>query len=208
MVVISPDGTFLHDFRSVLGGFTRSHAWMPDGSQIVYAGSATQVLARNHDGGGTDTLLFDAATLGEDAVVITDVSPDGSRVLVSLAVRSIWSIWTIDSTGRGDPRPVVDGTSPSDMALFGYFSPDGTEIVFTRRANNVDAMAIIGADRTGERPVPTGVSPSYARDWGRDNRIYFMGPYPHQIYSISPHGTERIQHTNDGFSNLEPDLSP
>ena len=106
----------------------------------------------------------------------------------------------------GIATEILPGTDRFNYPLLGYFSPDGTQMVFTRRINNVlDAIFVSNHDGTGSSLlVDVGVNESAATDWGEDGRIYYYSGQPADIYSLGSIGT--LQLTSTGYEDSAPDL--
>ena len=215
IMVVNADGSNKLEIEGT--GFLGSPVWSPDGSTIAFRCGLTGLCTKPSDGTGTASNIFDAAGLGKDSLQVTDWSPDGSEILLTLAAPgSISSIWSLNANDFS-VEEIVPPITSSNLGVVGYYSPDGTQIVFTRLPEGGSAgpsspavPTIVNADGTGaERAIDTGVSPSAATDWGSDNRIYFMSNVsPNNVYSIQVDGTDLKQLTFNSFADGSARLSP
>jgi Tol biopolymer transport system component len=88
---------------------------------------------------------------------------------------------------------------------------NGDVIAFTRWFSppRQVALALIGTDGRGLRPVRTGVSPSYEAEWSPNGRwLLFRGGRTDDLYVIRPDGSQRRQLTHGPAHGQAADWSP
>jgi Tol biopolymer transport system component len=146
-------------------------AWSPDGAKIAFSGvrnGGEEILTMDPDGQNEEILTGDGSDAFDEA---PDWSPDGTKVVFQKQSQmggccGPWEIWGVNRDGSGhtnltptdlseDDRPVTQHTGPS-------WSPDGSEITFTRTRPSVEGgqSDIYAMPAPTTLPPPTGESAS------------------------------------------------
>lgn len=132
--------------------------WSPDRTHLLFDffdENGDVHVGRIAPGGGEFVQLTDDAFSGEP-----DYSPDASTIVVSKssvadedAAEFTTTLWVMDADGS-DPHPLLDeGEAGYDWE--GEYSPDGSEVAFTRYgpARDTTAVFIVRADGTDVRQL-------------------------------------------------------
>jgi Tol biopolymer transport system component len=135
--------------RRVVPAFVSSIAISPDGRQAAYGerrGDRVLIQLAELDSANEPKTLFEVAW--PEQVFPPQFRPGGERLgFVRLGAKGSRSVWDVDVAGR-DPRLVLDD------AGFGFVSPDGKAILFTRFAPDHTMWSYVQAlDAAG---LPTG----------------------------------------------------
>lgn|GEM_PF-3450174 len=120
-------------------GIDRHPAWTPDGSTIIYesnGGSSNLNLWKVSATGGTPTQL--TALAGDERM--PEVSPDGTtiaftRMNIDPSATEQATIWTMP-IGGGPPTQISTPNDFNDLDWHSSWTPDGSEIYFSRRLGN------------------------------------------------------------------------
>ena len=216
---IKPDGTERTMLTHSQNADNVNPAWSADGSQVVFErdfARAADIFAVNADGTGVHRVThfrYNGAPF---------FSLDGTTVVFAHEdpITHQTGIWIGNADGTGDPQLVVSDPHPSAVLAFPQFSPDGTQITFTRYGRggrsaiftaNVDGSDIqrltdwdLGAAASSFRPDGTLVAfNSYS-----ESSLGHSG----NICTIRPDGTEltELTHNHDrGTTNaFGPSWSP
>jgi Tol biopolymer transport system component len=133
-------------------------------------------------------------------------SPDASRIVWATYPADSESgtyatLWVMNADGS-DKQPLAEGVH-GDWAVW---SPDGTQLAFSRFGENVGVqqICVIDADGSGLRELTQG-SGDVAPAWGPDDRIYFLRSS--KIYAMNPDGSGVTQVTK-GYDISDFGLSP
>jgi Tol biopolymer transport system component len=98
-------------------------SWSPDGSRIAFQREG----GIPYDIWTIDVVTQEARLLvnGSDHIWLPSFSPDGRRVLFTMAAENSLALWTVSSDG-GEPTMLYE------YAAFGSYSPDGGTVAFRR----------------------------------------------------------------------------
>ena len=111
------DGEGRREVVSELGA--TDPAWSPSGRKLAYT-DGERILVLNLSTGRTRALT---SRLGR--IWRPNFSPDGRRILFTLAAAGELDLWTVPATG-GHPSPLLRLNGRNQHAAFGVFGPDGT----------------------------------------------------------------------------------
>jgi WD40-like Beta Propeller Repeat len=104
-------------------------SWHPDGEHLTYTaqqGGRTEVHVAAADG-GSDEVVYSEVAPGTYAVFSSTFSPDGSQILFDAGTEDQYDIFVMDADGSNVRQITDTGTDYNPS-----WSPDGSEIVFTR----------------------------------------------------------------------------
>ena len=105
-------------------------SWHPDGERLTYTarqGGRTEVHVAAADG-GSDEVVYSEVAPGTYAVFSSTFSPDGSQILFDAGTEDQYDIFVMDADGSNVRQITDTGTDYNPS-----WSPDGSEIVFTRQ---------------------------------------------------------------------------
>jgi DNA-binding SARP family transcriptional activator/Tol biopolymer transport system component/predicted Ser/Thr protein kinase len=190
-------------------GHTFQPSWSPDG-EIAFHSDATEgtgppwkpsaISLVRPDGTGYHDLL----TFGENINSPT-WSPDGRQI----AYLSGRSIFLVDASGTGQPRPIVS-LSPGYPPF--SWTPDGTQVVFFGNGPDGSGLYIVGTDGSGLRLIvgpgsqprasetflnsdeltpdvsPDGEWVAVAGGWGHGTALFLVHIEDGQTYQVSGGG--------------------
>ena len=169
--VVEADGTD-HRRLTTTGYASRSFAWSPDSSRIVYYGyeDGTGLWVINADGTGNRQLTT-ARHFGPSFAW----SPDGTRIAyrVYYGREDGTGLWVINADGTGNRELTTTGRAAPSFA----WSPDGTRIVYSGRGQDGEEVGlwVVEVDGTDERLLATARNIVDA-DWSPDgSRIAYSG---------------------------------
>ena len=131
---------------STFSGTHRSPSFSPDGRMMAFvsdAGTTPQVWVKNLAGG--DPIQI---TSGDRPALRPRWSPQGDRIIYSIAGAGIWSVAPLG----GEPRRLVDS------GWNGELSPDGRRLVFERTGRillgDADGGNVVALAGLSSRPTP------------------------------------------------------
>ena len=175
--VIDVTGRNEHAVHPPSGGL--SPDWSPDGKLIVMSG------VRNF----TETLfivkpdrkwLRDLRVSGEGA----EWSPDGRRFVYGWHLPGAeWAVWVVTAAGQ-DPHqlthPPIDAAVPLGSAGDGgaLWSPDGSQILFSRGASAARDLWIMNADGSNQHSILSWRGADSPNAWLPDGRLVFAHYVP------------------------------
>jgi Tol biopolymer transport system component len=144
--VVNVDGSGL---RKLTRNWDETPAWSPDGRRIAFTSRRDgnyEVYVMNADGTGQRNLTRNAA---DDHVHVGGWSPDGRRIVFHSNRGGNRDIYVMNADGSGQRNltrnPAAD--------LFAAWSPEGTQIAFTRRHGiaEISEIYVMNADGSGQR---------------------------------------------------------
>ncbi len=199
----------------------------PDGRRIVYASTksgSSQIWIMNADGSGQTQVTRGFGAQFPDANA-PKWSPDGSKIAFWSGFETQYGeVWTMRADGT-DARQLTDqpGTISSDNPAW---SPDGTKLLFDTNRQISPQIWVMNADGSDQHLlVDIGIGNTQF-SWQPLPQIESEGlialadvdgsqapPIPrHQIFTMRPDGTNRVQLTRDGgpqfYQNWMPAWSP
>lgn len=194
------DGFGLSSALGVSGAVSPS--WSPDGTQIAYV-----------DGQGQPHVM-DALTGANDVTITTvsyaqsvDWSPDGTMLVTDPEGQ----IAVVNSDGTGVATYLTDGDGTYDYAP--AWSPDGTQIAFTREIPDVTSADVFVMEADGSNPVNLTISyggTDAEPGWSPDGtQIVFWSDRNDgaQIYLMDADGSN-VTSLNTSYYSLDPEWQP
>jgi len=175
------------------------------GGTLVYVQGSTgrprQMVRVSRDGAARAPI----GSLAETSPVMA-LSPDGSRVVISIEEHGKQDLWVHDLT-RGTRTRLTFGIDAGMPA----WSPDGTRVVFTRGTNTADfTLMLAAADGTGQpEELAPGWFPQFTPDGDKIvyNQVSEAGPAG--LWWMPLEGERRATHLPQGQSNqIFPAVSP
>jgi Tol biopolymer transport system component len=213
--LIHPDGT--EDHQIAFDGLELLHPdWSPDGKRLVVnsRGGETEPLYEYDLATETFRQLFECKDpcLGDDEPWY---SPDGSQVAFIRALGpftstgpSDCSLW-IGDVATGEVRQITSNTNPPcDREYFPRWSPDGSQLVYTRDPYKNDqpmgtAVYVINADGSGERRLTDPGAIAGEADWSPDGEWIVFATYPLFEYNFSTPKTSNLYRVHPDGSGME-----
>jgi hypothetical protein len=197
LYVMNADGMGARRIRSCRGQCTQDLAWSPDGSKIafiagVYSDAPLEVV--NADGTGLRVLCSGFRECGQ-GLASPQWSPDGSKITFSNAGVAYFStpgpvfpssihVVNTDGTGLRKLTNLHCGSKTIFSCPFydsdPVWSPDGTQVAFTRRPAGVhpetgpSGLMVMNPDGSGLRILPTCPSQSCSESspqWSPDGKL-------------------------------------
>ncbi len=167
-------------FRVNSGGLVTSAAlWSPDGAPLIFRTNRAgfvELYERSAAGGGDDrpvlSLEASRAALLSQNVVPTDWSPDGQRIIFSVAsFGSGTDLWLLPLGEEAKPAKFI--TSPADD-MHGNFSPDGRLVAYTSNESGRFEVYLETFPRS-DRKWSVSTNGGYEPRWRADGReIYYL----------------------------------
>ncbi len=191
-------------------GWLRGHAWLPDGSGLIYSSSAGSTLAypptnnlriTGADGDGDRQLTF-----GDVSYLEPDIR-DAGRLLAS-RVRGRSDIWTfpIDGTPIENVRNANRITHQTGQIQVPAISPDGRVLAYVSDSGGHSNLWVAAADGTAPVQITFERDPGVIVGvplWTPDGeRILFVRARAGtlDVCAIAPDGSELTTLVNQGFS--------
>lgn len=214
--IVNVDGSGLTDISNNSARDSEP-AWSPDGSKIAFLSSRagnSRLWVSSADGSGAEMLL-------NKWVQVFAWAPDGSRIAVGAlgAEQGFeyppFDVFVLASDGTGLTN--LTNISPDDSTegfLFGSWSPDGTQVVVSRRAtvsssgrqeSDIFVLAVGGG-------APSGITDSseydYGPSWSPDGRWVVFERSESGIHVIRPDGTGLRSLNTQAVRGARPFWSP
>ena len=139
--------------------------------------------------------------------VVTDVSPDGTRILFEYPQDDIEQIWVMNSDGMGREQL----TDPPSQNLMGRFSPDASKIVFATGRDGNAEIYLMNADGTDQINLTNhdgeDLVPAFSPD---GTKIAWVSRRTGNwdIWIMNSDGTEQRNLTNNSAFDDGPCFSP
>ena len=196
---IHPDGRVIRTVNPAGGEF--AFAWARSAQRLVFAtqkGELLRLFSVDPNRGPSRALRRPLGPVRGDPVW----SPDGRNMAVERAWRENASgnyVFAIEllRPGRKSIRILDPGVDSQPSP-----SPDGSQIVFARRANQRDGVVVMNADGGNARRVATGTQPFWSPDGGRISFERNAG-----IYSMNADGSSEVRLADGHSPSFSPDGS-
>ena len=144
-------------------------AFSPDGTKLAYSkgrlvGNVWRVpILRERPASWADA---EQITIGQAYTWVSDISPDGRRLLVSSDRSGNRDIWVLPAEGGAMSQLTTNPTGDGRAR----WSPDGREIAFrSRRSGNLD-LWVMPAEGGPARQLTSDPEPNYHVWWSPDGR--------------------------------------
>ncbi len=215
--LVHPDGSDNHQIITDHPGEELLPNWSPDGAYLTLAtrGGETEALYEYALATGELRQLFACVDpcLGDDE---PSYSPDGTQVAFSrylgplvdspeyhARVPSECSLWIGDRLTGAVTQITHNPGTGCDREYLPRWSPDGTQLVYTRDAyaNGAPlgtAVYLLNADGSGERQVTPPNLIAGEADWSPDGAWIVFATYPLFEYGEAPLGSELYRIHPDG----------
>ena len=158
--------------------------WTRDSQAVVFTSDRSGSLAlytKSADGSGQAELVFE----GSNALVATDVLPDGTLLLQDSGAGDGEDIWTLPLDGDGS---ALEFLATPNVERSARFSPDGRWIAYVSDESGqfeIYVRPYAGAGG-GQRRVSEGGAGNYAPVWSADGReLYYVAGPPEVLMSVS-----------------------
>ncbi len=213
LFIINADGTELQPLP-VQGGGDYDPAWSPDGRKIAFTSL--------RDLGRPQIYVLDLTTLEVVKLSLEnfkDIQPawsaDGSQILFISTRNGPYQVWTMAADGSHQRRFSVSGSLKNTAPVW---SPDGSVIIFTQNESEGGVPRLVGArhpegatDEFNIYPFQ-GAIPMREADYSPDGFWLALESWPdgvdHEIYIMTPNGTELRQLTTDPAYDFDPAWRP
>ena len=182
-------------------------ALSPNGQQVVWSSrrDGSFQLYLMDINGGSQRLVSPSNSPG--SYLAPNISPDGSRIIFTLAINKAQNIWIMNSDGS-NASALTDTTGSNVDPVW---SPDGAKIAFVSDRNNTADLFVMDSDGSDLRAFNVGINNMGGRiDWspyGNWLAFYAGESSKRQIYLVSLVSGEVRQITNL-YDNLAPSFSP
>jgi serine/threonine protein kinase/dipeptidyl aminopeptidase/acylaminoacyl peptidase len=169
--------------------------WLPDGRRIIYSSKRNgifQTCIAFLDEGRTEQI-----NLGISDTLISDVAPDGSKILLQQS-REESDLWRVDIDGKNETRI----TSEIGLELWPDVSPDGKDIVFqetTESQHLLESSVLIRSLDGGQQIniASNGFSPAFSPDSRKVAFLRSAGNFIN-LYITDRTGANERQLTTEG----------
>jgi Tol biopolymer transport system component len=139
-------------------------SWTPDGKYIVFT---REVVISEEDEIFDSEIMIVAATGGEPQNIpvegleafATDVSPDGSTILMDADDGNVWTMGL-------DGSDLTQITTDERREFLARYSPDGNMIVYLREGQRGRHVIVAGADGANPRRLTRGPFLHFGPSWG------------------------------------------
>jgi TolB protein len=160
LAIMDADGSN-HNFLTSGSATVVDPSISPDGDYVAYTsfeGRTPHVRIAETTGGADRPLLTGLPPRLSFSPVF---SPDGQRILFSMAVDGNTDLYVVNAGGGAPQR--LTSTPGSDTS--GSFSPDGSQIVFASDRSGTPQLYVMNADGSGQRRISFGPGRYGAPAW-------------------------------------------
>ena len=230
LFTIKPDGSGLKKitkipFKEDTEGAEQAD-WSPDGKTIAFDAPSAK-------GGNTTINVFtvapDGSALAESSLAVPgyngapSYSPDGTKVAfdqdVGSAKPTVHGIFVANADGSNPQRLTTGIATPDAYDTNADWSPDGTQISFTRVKSKTEAaIFVVKTDGSGLKRLTPWKLDAAGADWSPDgSKLVFQTYYHSQfgkspnLFTMRPDGgkmTALTHFTGGDIQALEPSWSP
>lgn len=219
--IINADGTGERNLTNTPGSLERTPSISPDGAWVAYTNETNRTLNAMHISDGTVTSIY---TSSYPFIIDTTWAPDGQSIMFRQGPYNHYDLWKINVDGSGLVNVTNDGMHNGQPS----FSPDGTQIVYSRRDIPAYAYSVevwrMNVDGTGKTKLTFGGSSGWSSEnampnWSPDGTtiLYSSGEYgksignsmwPHDIWVMNPDGSGKTSLTTYSGWDYYPSWSP
>ena len=201
--VFDANGTNLTRLTTTSDVWDNDPAWSPDGSHIAFtriypSQNREEIWIMNADGSNQHYIGIEGGS--------AKWSPGGTRLIYHSLRNDNYNIYTSDIDGQNEQSL----TSATTGEIVPVWSPDGSQIVFTRVEEDLThEICIMDSNGTNLRQLTEGGAPK----WSPDGSLiaFHSGPFEQwEVFIINFDGTNRRQVTNSptGITAINPVWRP